>query len=90
MEKNFALCAAKKINILTLVLSEKKILNETKNHNPPSFLFKCRHCRHCILTINWTQVFMRCGVLPRVAEPLKIFFIVQYFIHSICGDPGHK
>ena len=24
----------KKINILTLVLSEKKILNETKNHNP--------------------------------------------------------
>ena len=25
----------KKINILTLVLSEKKILNETKNHNPP-------------------------------------------------------
>ena len=26
----------KKINILTLVLSEKKILNETKNHNPPA------------------------------------------------------
>ena len=25
----------KKINILTLVLSGKKILNETKNHNPP-------------------------------------------------------
>ena len=25
----------KKIIILTLVLSEKKILNETKNHNPP-------------------------------------------------------
>ena len=25
----------KKINVLTLVLSEKKILNETKNHNPP-------------------------------------------------------
>jgi hypothetical protein len=25
----------KKINILTLVLSEKKFLNETKNHNPP-------------------------------------------------------
>ena len=23
-------------NILTLVLSEKKILNETKNHNPPA------------------------------------------------------
>ena len=26
----------KKKNILTLVLSEKKILNETKNHTPPS------------------------------------------------------
>jgi hypothetical protein len=25
----------KKINILTLVLSEKKFMNETKNHNPP-------------------------------------------------------
>ena len=25
----------KKINILTLVLSEKKIRNETKKHNPP-------------------------------------------------------
>ena len=25
----------KKINILTLVLSEKKILNETKDHTPP-------------------------------------------------------
>ena len=27
--------SGKKINILILVLSEKKILNETKNHNPP-------------------------------------------------------
>ena len=33
--KKIALQATKK-NILTLVLSEKKILNETKNHNPPS------------------------------------------------------
>ena len=33
-EKNCALHDNKK-NILTLVLSEKKILNETKNHNPP-------------------------------------------------------
>jgi hypothetical protein len=29
------LCATEKINILTLVLSEKKFMNETKNHNPP-------------------------------------------------------
>ena len=34
MEKNCALSATKK-NILTLVLSENKFLNETKNHNPP-------------------------------------------------------
>ena len=27
--------SGKKINILTLVLSKKKILNETKNHIPP-------------------------------------------------------
>ena len=27
----------KKNNILILVLSEKKILKETKNHNPPPF-----------------------------------------------------
>ena len=33
--KKFALCATKKLNILTLVLSEIKFLNETKNHNPP-------------------------------------------------------
>ena len=33
--KKFALRATKKINILALVLSEKKILNETKNRNPP-------------------------------------------------------
>ena len=32
--KKFALRTTKKINILTLVLSEKKILNEPKNHNP--------------------------------------------------------
>ena len=30
----------KKKNILTLVLSEKKILNETKNHNPPPLQVK--------------------------------------------------
>ena len=37
--KIFALYATKKIYILTLVLSEKKFLNETNNHStspPPS------------------------------------------------------
>ena len=33
--KKFRALRDKKINILTLVLSEKNFLNETKNHNPP-------------------------------------------------------
>ena len=35
-KKNSRFAQQKKINILTLVLSEKKFLNETKYHNPPS------------------------------------------------------
>ena len=34
-EKKIRTLRDKKINILTLVLSEKNILNETKIHNPP-------------------------------------------------------
>ena len=34
-EKKFRALRDKKNNILTLVLSEKKILNETENHTPP-------------------------------------------------------
>ena len=36
----------KKKNILTLVLSEKKILNETKNHNPPPCKLNGRSLTH--------------------------------------------
>ena len=35
--KKCRVCPTKILNILTLVLSEKKILNETKNHNPTPF-----------------------------------------------------
>ena len=38
--KKFRAMRDKKINILTLVLSEKKIRNETKNHTPPPFQVK--------------------------------------------------
>ena len=38
--KKFRESGDKKIIILTLVLSEKNILNETKNHNPPPLPFK--------------------------------------------------
>ena len=34
-KKKSGFARQKKKNILTLVLSEKNILNETKNHNPP-------------------------------------------------------
>ena len=39
LKKNSDFGGEKK-NILTLVLSEKKILNETKNHNPPPLQVK--------------------------------------------------
>ena len=34
-KKNCAFHDKKKINILTCVVRKKKILNETKKHNPP-------------------------------------------------------
>ena len=43
-EKKIAFCATKKINILTLELSGKKILNETKIQNPP----------HPLLQVKWS------------------------------------
>ena len=48
--KNFAT----KKNILTLVLSEKKILNETKNHTPPPFKLNGRSLTRflCIIPLK--------------------------------------
>ena len=56
MEKNFAHCATKKINILTLVLSEKKILNETKNHTPPPLQVKWSVPKYCFRYDNITEI----------------------------------
>ena len=53
-EKKIAFCATKKINIRTLVLSGNKIMNETKNHNPPCKL-NGRSLIHSL--ISGTQVF---------------------------------
>ena len=53
LEKKIALCATKKISILTLVLVEKKILNETKTITPsPPPFFKLNGQS---LTITSTQ-----------------------------------
>ena len=46
-KKTFALCATKK-NILTLVLSEKKFLNETKNHTPPQVKWSVPNASSCV------------------------------------------
>ena len=43
--KKFRALRDKKNNILTLVLSEKKILNKTKNHNHPTFKLNGRSLR---------------------------------------------
>ena len=58
--------ARQKNNILTLVLSEKKILTETKNHNPPPpppFKLNGR---------SLTQTAIQIGVEPRCSERVKI------------------
>ena len=56
--KKIALCGTKKINILTLVLSEKKILNETKNHNPPPFKLNGRSLIYLIFNVNVFVMFV--------------------------------
>ena len=43
--KKFPALPTKKINILTLVLFERNILNETKNHNPPALQLNGRSLR---------------------------------------------
>ena len=70
MEKNFAFCATKKINILTLVLSEKKILNETKNHNPP---FK----------LNGRSLTMFLFLIPMIILELGMFVDVESYFDPI-------
>ena len=67
-KKNCAL-HDKKINILTLV-SEKKILNETKNHNPPCKL----NGRSLTTSIHWPC----CGI----CSP---FLCCSSFYYFVCG-----
>ena len=64
--KKIALCATKKINILTLV-SEKKIPNE-KNHNPPP-----------PLQVNWWSLILKLCVRSQGlgASEFIFYYIVQ-------------
>ena len=58
--KKIALCATKKINILTLVLSENKILNVTKKHNPP-----CKLNGRSLNFVLWL-VFLLVSILTKI------------------------
>ena len=62
----------KKKNILTHVLSEKNILNETKNHNPPPLQVKWSVPK----TLKWTEyVQFRCCPSWYVAVYIGIWVI---------------
>ena len=64
----------KKINILTLVLSEKQILNETKNHTPPPLQVKWSF-PYGILVHNYKNIMI---TLQKEQEnPLKSVFVFE-------------
>jgi hypothetical protein len=71
----------KKINILILVLSEKKILNETKNHNPLPCKLNGRSliCETCVLSncllLNNTYIYSNENVDIVVPHCLNFHFI---------------
>jgi hypothetical protein len=54
--KKLALRATTKINILTLMLSGKKILNETKNHTPPPFKLNGRSLNQNVIDSFLTDI----------------------------------
>jgi hypothetical protein len=80
--------ARQKKYILTLMLSEKKILNETKNHNPPPFKLNGQ-CLSCIFRVlaHWDKC-------PRIdmlinSDTLVRFQDNQYLLfrlNAVCLD----
>ena len=70
--KKIALCATKKINILTLVLSEIKFLNETKNHSPPPLKLNgrslCNSTNRCNLIKDVTKNMTKKKILVNQQE----------------------
>ena len=63
--KNFALRATTKINILTLVLSEKKFLNQNKNHNPPP------------LQVKWSVPYGTLNYITHLISRIYTIFLAQ-------------
>ena len=70
--KKFRALRANKNNILTLVLSEKKILNETKNHNPPP-----------PLKLNGRSLRLYCHVFVRFIRSIKKHCGVDRYVKKI-------
>ena len=83
-----ALCD-KKINILTLVLSEKEILNQSKNHNPPPFKLNGRSLNQVFQKKNQNQTYMYI-VSPEnwsqfiIAATYACTYIASIPIQSLC------
>jgi hypothetical protein len=84
--KKIALCVTKKINIITLVLSENKFLNETKNHNTPhwesEYFFRKKTISPLIVSqfaFLYVRMFLGyclrfVGVMFNSANQLQLFF----------------
>jgi hypothetical protein len=66
-----------KKNILTLVLSEKKILNETKNHNPPPFKLNGRSLSSFSATEN--EQFLLFGFSTNIMIEKYSFECVKFY-----------
>ena len=65
--------ARQKKNILTLVLSEKKILNETKNHNPP-FKLNGRSLTLVTIVLICTNDARFCGFMVQLHVIRYVFY----------------
>ena len=85
------ICASrdKKINILTLVLSEKKILNETKNHNNFDFQnITAERVEKIINTINIKKATGADNIPAKVVRQCKVtvrssaVIIIDKFIYK--------
>ena len=66
-----------KQNILTLVLSEKKILNETKNNNPPPFKLNGRSLSSFSATEN--EQFLLFGFSTKIMIEKYSFECVKFY-----------
>ena len=86
--KKFRTLRDKYINILTLVLSEKKFRNETKNHNPPFKLngrsLTEQEVKDQLEILNKSKPSGPDGVAPRILRS-ALFPLLHYYLISHCN-----